>query len=139
MAALLTPGPLMLTTLLSVAAWLCECAGFWLVLRGLPGGAIPVQLAIFIYAATTVLGALSFLPGGLGVTEGSMILLLVRTARGMTHSAAVVATILIRLCTLWFSVLVGVVALLAFRRRITGALELSAALPQTPRKEPEEG
>ena len=34
--------------------------------------------------------------------------------------------------------LVGVVALLAFRRRITGALELWA-LPQTPENEPEEG
>ncbi|MFH2007299.1 MAG: lysylphosphatidylglycerol synthase transmembrane domain-containing protein [bacterium] len=139
MAALLTPGPLTLTTLLSGAAWLCECVGFWLVLRGLPGGAIPVQLAIFIYAATTVLGALSFLPGGLGVTEGSMILLLVRTARGMTHSAAVAATLLIRLCTLWFSVLVGVAALLAFRRRITGALELAAALPPPPRDGSTEG
>jgi len=136
MAALLTPGPLVLTTLLSVAAWLCECLGFWLVLRALPGGSVPLQLAIFIYAATTVLGALSFLPGGLGVTEGSMIVLLVRTAHAMTHSAAVAATILIRLCTLWFSVLVGVMALLVFRRRITGSLALSEALPE---RAPEDG
>lgn len=132
MSALLSVGPLALTTGLSVAAWLCECAGFWLVIWGLPGVSAPGQLAIFIYAATTVLGALSFLPGGLGVTEGGMTLLLIRTAEGVTRSAAAAITILIRLCTLWFGVVVGLVALSLFRRRITGELEVPDALPPDP-------
>jgi len=129
---LLSAGPLAVTTGLSVVAWLCECAGFWLVIRGLPGVSAPVQLAIFIYAATTVLGALTFLPGGLGVTEGGMTLLLIRTAEGMTRSAAAAITILIRLCTLWLGVVVGLVALALFRRRVTGELEVPDKVPQDP-------
>jgi uncharacterized protein (TIRG00374 family) len=132
MSAQLTPGPLAVTTALSLAAWLCECLGFWLVIGGLPGVSAPLQLAIFIYAATTVLGALSFLPGGLGVTEGGMTLLLVRTAHGITRSGAAAITILIRLCTLWFGVVVGLVALTIFRRRITGELDVPDALPDPP-------
>lgn len=129
MSALLSAGPLALTTGLSVAAWLCECIGFWLVIRGFPGVSAPLQMAIFIYAATTVLGALSFLPGGLGVTEGSMTLLLIRMADGVTRSAAAAVTILIRLCTLWFGVVVGLVALAIFRRRLSGELELPDSIP----------
>ncbi len=123
-STLLSAGSLALTTTLSVAAWLCECLGFWLIIGGLPGVWAPVQLAIFIYAATTVLGALSFVPGGLGVTEGGMTLLLVRTAEGITRSSAAAITILIRLCTLWFGVMVGLVALALFRRRVSGELEV---------------
>jgi uncharacterized protein (TIRG00374 family) len=123
-STLLSAGPLALTTALSVAAWLCECIGFWLVIGGLPGVSSPLHLAIFIYSATTVLGALSFLPGGLGVTEGGMTLLLIRTAEGVTRSGAAAITILIRLCTLWFGVVVGLVALALFRRRITGELDV---------------
>lgn len=131
-SALLSAGPLALTTGLSVAAWLCECVGFWLIIGGLPGVSSPLQLAIFIYAATTVLGALSLLPGGLGVTEGGMTLLLIRTSEGVTRSAAAAITILIRLCTLWFGVMVGLVALAIFRRRITGELDVPDELPPDP-------
>ena len=132
MSTLLSAGPLALTTGLSVAAWLCECIGFWLVIRGFPGVSAPLQLAIFIYAATTVLGALSFLPGGLGVTEGSMALLLIRMADGVTRSAAAAVTILIRLCTLWFGVVVGLIALAIFRRRLNGELEVGDTIPPPP-------
>jgi uncharacterized protein (TIRG00374 family) len=132
MSATLTAGPLALTTALSGAAWLCECLGFWLVIHGLPGASAPLQLAIFIYAATTVLGALSFIPGGLGVTEGGMTLLLVRTASGMARTGAVAATILIRLCTLWFGVVVGLISLAVFRRRVTGTLDVLDRLPEDP-------
>jgi uncharacterized protein (TIRG00374 family) len=126
MSALLAPFPLACNTLLSLAAWICECVGFFLVIHALPGATAQLQLAVFIYASTTVLGALSFLPGGLGVTEGSMTLLLVRTASGMSRSAAIAATLVIRLCTLWFAVLVGMGALVVFRLRIGAKLDLHA-------------
>lgn len=108
---LLRPGPLVATSLYSAVAWLGECVGFALVLGGLPGVEASLPLCVFIYAATTVLGALSFLPGGLGVTEGSMTLLLLRSASGLGRSGAVAATVLIRLCTLWFGVVLGFAAL----------------------------
>ena len=46
-------------------------------LRRIPGAHVDLGLAIVIYAGTTIAGALSFLPGGLGVTEGAMTLALV--------------------------------------------------------------
>jgi uncharacterized membrane protein YbhN (UPF0104 family) len=45
-----------------------------------------------------------------------MTLLLVASARGLDRPAAVAATILTRLCTLWFAVVLGLVALFVLRR-----------------------
>ena len=70
----------------------------------------------------TLAGALSFLPGGLVVTEASMVLLLVRAAGGLDEPAAVAATILIRPCTLWFAVLLGLVALSLVKRAFPDAV-----------------
>jgi uncharacterized protein (TIRG00374 family) len=115
-AELFRPGPLLAATLLSLAAWSCECFGFYLVLGGFPGASSPpLLLAFFIYSATTLGGVVS--PGGIGVTDGSMTALLSYTA-AFTAATAGAATLLIRLCTLWFAVLVGVLALLIFRKQV---------------------
>jgi len=116
MELLVRPAPLAWATVLGSAAWLCECLGFALIANGFPGAAVPVGLATVIYAVTTVAGALSFLPGGILVTEASMTLLLVTAARGLDRPAAVAATILTRLCTLWFAVILGLVCLVFLRR-----------------------
>ena len=116
MEGLVRPGPLAWATGLGMLAWLCECIGFALICRGFPGADVPLGLATLIYAVTTVAGALSFLPGGLLVTEASMTLLLVRWAHGLDRPAAVAATIVTRLCTLWFAVVLGLVAFLVLRR-----------------------
>ncbi len=117
LAALNRPIVLAWATPLGAAAWMCECTGFWLVLRGFPGTHVPIGLATLIYAATTIAGALSFLPGGLGVTEGAMTLLLVESARGVDNDAAVAAAILTRLATLWLAVGLGVIGMALCRRR----------------------
>jgi len=113
-AALTRPGSLIIATAIGCVAWMCECMGFWLVLHGF-GADVPWGLATLIYAVTTVAGALSFLPGGLGVTEGAMTLLLVE--RGVDNDTAVAASIVTRLATLWLAVALGVVALALCRRR----------------------
>jgi len=128
-AVLFRPGPLLGATLLSLAAWFCECFGFYLVLGGFSGSSSPpLLLAVFIYSATTLGGVVS--PGGLGVTDGSMTALLSYTA-AFTAATAGAATLLIRLCTLWFAVLVGVLALLIFRKRVG----LSSEIPIEPASE----
>jgi uncharacterized membrane protein YbhN (UPF0104 family) len=69
-----------------------------------------------VFAASTLFGLVSFLPGGLGVSEASstgMLVALVPMALG----PATTATIIIRFCTLWFGVTLGAVALAIFRRR----------------------
>ena len=114
---LVAPVPLILATLLSIVAWMSECLSFWIVLRGFPGVVASVKLCTFIYATMTIAGALSFLPGGLGVQEIGMVKLLIASARGVTEATATAATFVTRLCTLWFAVVVGAVALLYVQRR----------------------
>src|SRR5690606_6949725 len=97
LAELVRPGPLAWSTALGVVAWLAECVGFALIVSAFPGTDVPLGLATLIYASTTIAGALSFLPGGLLVTEATMTLFLVESSRGVDHATAVAATILTRL------------------------------------------
>ena len=116
-AELLRPRPLILGVLLSTISWFFECTAFWAVVHGFAGASIDIQAATFIYASMTVAGALSFLPGGLGVTEAGMLAMLGELGTGCGRSVAAAATFVTRLCTLWFAVLIGIVALLIFARQ----------------------
>jgi len=127
LAKLVRPWPMLWATSLASLAWLSECVGFALILSAFPGTEVPLGLAILIYATTTVAGALSFLPGGLLVTEATMALLLVESSRGVDEPTALAATILIRLATLWFAVFIGVVALALLRRGSSQANRALAA------------
>lgn len=115
-AALLELRRLGLLSAISVVGWGLECVGYWLILNAFPGVEASLRLCVFLWSATTLLGALSFLPGGLGATEGSLGLLVARFAVGVSSSIAVASTLLIRLCTLWYGELVGAVAVLTFMR-----------------------
>jgi uncharacterized protein (TIRG00374 family) len=101
--------PLLLAgaTLLSVVAWGAEGLAFHLVLERM-GESVPLALAVSIYATAMLAGALSFMPGGLGGAEAAMVALLVW--QGLDPGAAVAATLIIRLTTLWFAVVIGGVA-----------------------------
>src|SRR5262249_14020878 len=95
-----------------------ECVALSYVLRGLgvPGSFLLLQQSTFIFAASTLFGLVSFLPGGLGVSEASstgLLVLLIPMASG----PATTATIIIRFCTLWFGVTLGAIALAIFGRR----------------------
>ena len=106
------PGLLVVATLISVIAWGAEALAFYWVLGWL-GADISLSFAIFVYALSMLAGALSFLPGGLGSAEAVMISLLV--FKGMAAPVAVAATVFIRLATLWFAVVIGLVALVRSR------------------------
>jgi uncharacterized protein (TIRG00374 family) len=120
MRFLLRPSLLVPATLLGAAAWFAECLGFALVLHGLDIHE-PVARSTFIYAFSTLVGALLLLPGGLGGTEGSMVALLV--ADGALKPLAVAATFVTRVATLWFAVLAGALVLLGDRRLTAGATD----------------
>jgi uncharacterized protein (TIRG00374 family) len=109
---------MLVSTAISFVSWGFECVALYYVLVGLgvEGTALLLLQSTFIFAASTLFGLVSFLPGGLGVSEVSSVGLLVALV-GLAPSAATTATILIRFCTLWFGVLVGVVALAWFGRR----------------------
>jgi uncharacterized membrane protein YbhN (UPF0104 family) len=97
------------TTLLSAAAWGFECVAAWVCVRGLGVDASLPTVAI-VFTVASLAGAVSFVPGGLGVAEGSMTGLF-QVLAGLARAEAVAATVLIRLATLWFAVLLGVISL----------------------------
>lgn len=113
---MLRPAPLFFGTALAFVAWALECAALYAIVHGFPGLSMSWDGATFAYAASTIVGALAMLPGGLGVTEAGMTGLL-QTLGGpaMTVEVATAATILVRLATLWFAVAIGLVALGVFR------------------------
>jgi uncharacterized protein (TIRG00374 family) len=131
-ASLCRPAPLGVSTLIAVPAWGCECIGFALIVNAFPGAHVDLGLATVIYAGTTIAGALSFLPGGLGVTEGAMTLALVQGASKLDASTALAATLLTRLATLWFAVLLGVILLAEARRRIANRVPDEGHAPDPP-------
>jgi len=101
------------SVVLTTAAWFAECLGLWLVCRGL-GFAVPVGEATFVYAAGTLVGSLTFLPGGLGGTEATIIWLL--GILGMPAVQGAAAALLIRMFTLWLAVIIGLIFFAAARR-----------------------
>jgi uncharacterized protein (TIRG00374 family) len=122
MAELVRPGPLLWGVALSLVSWLFEAVGFYLVLSAFDSVRPGLAHCVFIYAFSTAAGALSFLPGGLGVTEGGMIALVVKTVEGAGRSVGVAATLIIRVATLWLAVVVGFVSLAVMRRRLGASL-----------------
>ena len=120
-AALLESRLLAGMTALSAVSWFCECLAAYVCVRGLELDLSLVD-TIVVFSLGSLAGALSFLPGGLGVAETSMTGL-IRVLGDVSKAAAAAATILIRLATLWFAVAVGLVALgveerLARRQRL---------------------
>ncbi|NWF95237.1 MAG: flippase-like domain-containing protein [Candidatus Thorarchaeota archaeon] len=124
MVRTLAPRPMLVSTTISVPGWFMECIELWILLGLLTGTGLPslapeslllLVHATFIHSAASVIGALVFTPGGLIGYEASSIALM-QVLLGLTEAVASVATILIRLATLWFSVVVGFVALAAVER-----------------------
>ena len=98
---------------LGAAAWLGEGLALWVVLDGLDARVSLVR-ALPIYAAATLVGALTTLPGGLVGTEGSIVALLQQS--GLARGAASAGTLIVGLTTLWFAVAVGLGALACLNR-----------------------
>ncbi|GAC1634188.1 MAG: lysylphosphatidylglycerol synthase transmembrane domain-containing protein [Nevskia sp.] len=115
---ILQPRLLLLGLALGVVAWGAEGIGFQLICRGLDFPlAAPVAAGIYALAALGG-GAAFFLPGGIGGMEVIMTALLV--AHGAPLPIAVVATLLCRLATLWFAVLIGLCATALLETRPRG-------------------
>ena len=109
--------PLIIATLISLISWFFECLGFYIVINVFshPSGMeISLLSATFIYAFSTLIGAIAMLPGGVGVTEASLTGLLVFSK--IPKDISVASTIMIRLATLWFAVLVGIISVFLFQR-----------------------
>ena len=62
-----------------------------------------------IYATSILVGAVSFIPGGIGITEGTLAGLF--TIEGVGVSTALILSVMIRIFVLWYSVSIGFISL----------------------------
>jgi glycosyltransferase 2 family protein len=117
---------------IGVISWFGEVIAFVLVLMGL---GIPfswglVVLCAFILSASTLIGSVTLLPGGLGTTDASIVAMLQALGpyigSNIGQDVAVAANLLIRFATLWFGVGIGLVALGMMQRRL-GRINLELA------------
>ncbi len=104
------------STLLALLAWGLEGIGLYLIFHHLGAESITLYQAVLIHTASSLMGALSLLPGGIGGTEALMISL--SLFYGASQTASLTATLLIRLVTLWFAVAIGISALLWEQKRL---------------------
>jgi glycosyltransferase 2 family protein len=110
---LLSSRPLVVGTVISFLSWGLECLAVYLCAVGL-GTDMPFLLVVFVFAVSSLIGVLSMLPGGIGAVEAGLYGQFV-TVAGLPAGVAAALTVIIRLATLWFATLVGIVGLFAVR------------------------
>jgi uncharacterized protein (TIRG00374 family) len=116
---LMSPRAVIMMGGLSTLSWFFEVLGFYFTLVGLGQGHSWNLLlhAAFILPIATLASAVLLTPGGLGVAEGG-IQTLSQTLLHMSKSDAAVGTLIIRFGTLWFGVIVGLIAFATLSRRL---------------------
>jgi len=112
--SMLQPLPLLYMTVLGIFSWSLECFAYYLILINFHLQ-VSFLWAAFSYGFAIIVGALSMLPGGLGITEGSLTFMLIR--KNISKDIAVASTFIIRAVTLWFAVLVGIISVTIYQNR----------------------
>lgn len=105
--------------LVGMAAYLCDCIGYYLLLRGLDvtGSWTLFGQATFILGFSVIVASLSAMPGGAGgreLTVGAMMTGVV----GLSKADAGTATFLISIFQVWIGVLVGLGVIALFRETL---------------------
>jgi uncharacterized protein (TIRG00374 family) len=119
-------------TAIGFVSWSAEGVACYLILIGL--GVSPsfnlMLVSIFILSLGSILGGMSSLPGGLGAAEATMTGML-QVLINLSEDVAATATLLIRFCTLWFAVGLGILLIAIWRKKLFGRgteeLDLSSA------------
>ena len=93
------------------------------------GAGKPFLVIVFIFAVSTLAGVLSMLPGGIGVAEAGLAGMFTSVA-GLSGGLSVALTLVIRLATLWFATLIGIVGLLLVRRIVGQPVDAAVAEAQ---------
>jgi len=116
---LFKPRATLLAVALGTLAWSGEGLATYLIVRGLggPGGWTTFSMSVFVLAFSTIVGAVSTLPGGLGAADASMTALF-SLVLPMSRAQAAGATLLLRFATLWFGVGLGLLTWALARRSL---------------------
>jgi len=113
--SLMSVKPITFSIGISVVSWFFECLALYVLLFSL-SSPLSIFQSTFIFSFSSIFGSVLVLPGGLGAAEGSFLALLVFS--GISKSVAALATIIIRISTLWFGVLLGLISLFVLNKRL---------------------
>ncbi|MGM8227437.1 lysylphosphatidylglycerol synthase transmembrane domain-containing protein [Cellvibrio sp. ARAG 10.3] len=117
----LTFKDLAVSLILGATAWLIVSLSFVWLLNHI-GEGLPIYTAISIYPVAMLVGALSMLPGGIGTTEAAITFQLV--FYGVSTVMAGLLAICIRISTLWFAIICGMLSLIALELKSMPQKEL---------------
>ena len=95
--------------LLGVTYWFIISTAAYYILLAFDINVLDYLTVLAIYTTSILLGAISFIPAGIGITEGTIAGLL--TLNGIDVSTALILSVMIRVLTLWYSVGVGFISL----------------------------
>jgi ubiquinone/menaquinone biosynthesis C-methylase UbiE len=107
----------------SLAAWALPMLALTLVVRS-TGATLRYAEAVQAFSASTIIGGITGIPLGIGVTGSLMILSL--EAIGVAAGAAALSVAVFRATTTWFAMALGIAVLLSRRRQLMNLLR-----PQT--------
>jgi uncharacterized protein (TIRG00374 family) len=111
----LTPGKILITTILGLLAWFMECLALFLAIYAF-GQHLDLVISTFIFSFASLAGAVSMIPGGLGVAEATLSGLL--QYFGLSATVAVGVAIIVRFATLWYGTILGLAIYLLGKSRM---------------------
>ena len=114
------PKIFIISSLLSAIYWILESVAVYFVFKSFGIDFLELYNVVLAYTSSIILGVASFVPGGIGVSEGTLISLL--SIQGLSLSTAITLTLFIRIFTLWYAVFVGFIAL-----KFAGAFSMKSA------------
>ena len=103
---------------LAICYWIIISLSVYVTLLAFGIEGVSFLKTISIYTSSVIIGVITFIPGGLGITESSLVGLF--TLEGINMSIALILSVVIRLTTLWYSVSIGFIGL-----KLSGGLSLS--------------
>lgn len=106
---------LTITTVLGLIAWFMECSALYLTIYAF-NQHLDIVISTFIFSFASLVGAVSMIPGGLGVAEATLSGLL--QFFGLTATISVGAAIIIRFTTFWYGALLGLAVYLLGKSKI---------------------
>lgn len=110
---LLGARPLVVGTVISFLSWGLEILAVYLCAVAI-GAELDFLLVVFVFAVSSLGGALSMVPGGLGVAEAGLAGMFIGLG-DLAKGPAVALTFLVRLATLWFATFIGIIGLMVVR------------------------
>lgn len=125
--AMVAPWPYVVGTVLSVVGWAAHGFCLYVVAFDFDELSVSVADSMLAYSAPLLAGTLAMIPGGLGLTEASMVGVI--KAAGGPHATVAAATaiaLMVRMVTFWLAIAIGGVALVAWRARRANASSVSA-------------